>query len=178
MTTLNERSARHRAKLRRRTAAGTSRSPSPLTSPSPSPFVPSRSPSPLVLPTPLQLKLEHQAQLNLDFKRSSSIRHSPSHPSQSPRQLAVGDDQRQLLETQLHNTLKQLSALPHTASSRKRLESQARNILHLLDDLPPRPCPCPHHRDVPVGATVNDNRVVMDDSRIGTNDSRVMLAVV
>jgi hypothetical protein len=30
---------------------------------------------------------------------------------------------------------------------------------------------------VPVGATVNDNRVVMDDSRIGTNDSRVMLAV-
>jgi hypothetical protein len=40
----------------------------------------------------------------------------------------------------LHNTLKKLGALPHTASSRKRLESQARNILQLLDDLPPTLC--------------------------------------
>ena len=62
----------------------------------------------------------------------------------------------------------------------------------MLDELPTRPCPCPHHRDVLVGATVDDNRGVMDDSRIGknnsriwtndgrigTNDNRVMLAVV
>ncbi|KAF1360099.1 hypothetical protein EJ07DRAFT_44620, partial [Lizonia empirigonia] len=171
-----ERSERHRAKLRKRSAAGISISPSPTPSPSPSPFLPSRSPSPLDLPAPLQLEFEQQAQQSHDFAQSnpqSLLLYSPSHPSQSSR--PVGDDQRQLLESRLRHTLKQLNGpLPQTASSRQRLESQARSILQLLDDLSPTPCPCPQHRDLayaPVGAQVGDNSAIMDNNR--PNSARV-----
>ncbi|KAF1359212.1 hypothetical protein EJ07DRAFT_39808, partial [Lizonia empirigonia] len=66
------------------------------------------------------------------------------------------------LESRLRSTLKQLNrSVPQTASSRQQLESQARSILQLLDDPPPRPCPCPQHWDTasaPVGATMDDNK--------------------
>jgi hypothetical protein len=67
---VSERSERRRAKLRKRTAQNPSPLPMTTLSRCLLPLlVLSRSLSPLVLPSPLQLELEQQAQLNLDFER-------------------------------------------------------------------------------------------------------------
>ncbi|RYN57864.1 hypothetical protein AA0118_g7380 [Alternaria tenuissima] len=191
---VSERSERRRAKLRKRTARNLS--PLPMTTPSRSPsplLVPSRSPSPLVLPSPLQLELEQQAQLNIDFERlrqQSPLLYSPSHPPQLFERFPPLTEQaeRSLLELQLHSTLKQLDeAGPDFVST--RLESQARDILRLLDGLP---SPCPQHPDeafAPIGVTADSSRtvaqynrtaadgsrVVADDNRIVVDNNRVML---
>jgi hypothetical protein len=155
-----ERSERRRAKLGKRTA-------------------PSRSPSPLVLPSPLQLELEQQAQLNLEFERSrqqSPLLYSPSHPPQSCERVPPPTEQaeRSLLESQLDE------AGPDFVFT--RLESQARDILRLLDDLPG---PCPQHPDdafAPIGVTadssrtvVHNNRTAADGSRVVADDSRIVV---
>jgi hypothetical protein len=200
---VSERSERRRAKLRKRTARNPSPLPMTTLSRSPSPLlVPSRSLSPLVLPSPLQLELEQQAQLNLDFERSrqqSPLLYSPSHPQQSFKRFPPPTEQaeRSLLELQLHSTLKQLDeARPDFVST--RLESQARDILRLLDGLL---SPCPQRPDeafAPIGVTADSSRtvaqynrtaadrrtaadgsrVVADDNRIVVDNNRVMLELV
>jgi hypothetical protein len=155
-----------------------------------------RSLLPLVLPSPLQLELKQQAQLNLDFKQlrqQSPLLYSPLHLPQSFKQfpLLTKQAERLLLELQLYSTLKQLDeARPNFVS--RRLESQARDILWLLDGLL---SPCPQHLDeafAPIRVTADSSRtvaqynrtaadgsrVVADDNRIVVDNNRVMLKLV
>lgn len=162
-------SERHGAKLKRR-AESPLFAPSRSTLPTALPNSPN-SPSPLVLPSPLhpaslQLELEQQEKINIENERTHS--HTPPLPSQtSPVSggLSASDAQacRQRLDIQLHHILKQLDDAT-SKSLQLRLESEARAVLRMLDDLPPE-TPCPQRLYTPTGEHVVSGRIATEDHK-------------